>query len=30
MSIHAVAAVFLDIEEAFDTTLHIGLLHKLS
>jgi hypothetical protein len=24
------AAVFLDIEKAFDTTLHLGLLYKLS
>jgi hypothetical protein len=26
----SVAAVFLDIEKAFDTTWHLGLLYKLS
>jgi hypothetical protein len=26
----AIAAVFLDIEKAFDTTWHPGLLYKLS
>jgi hypothetical protein len=24
------AAVFMDIEKAFDKTLHLGLLHELS
>jgi hypothetical protein len=24
------ATVFLDTEKAFDTTMHLGLLHKLS
>jgi hypothetical protein len=26
----SMAAVFLDTEKAFDTTWHLGLLHKLS